>query len=382
MEPGDHDRILLSPPLVTDDDVAEVCRGLQSGWAAPAGPILTEFESAIASIVGVSHAVALSSGSTALQLGLNALGVRPGDRVLVPTLTFAAPAFAAVHVGARPVFVDVCSTYGLMDPELLEIAIREIVAQGERVGAIIPVDTFGNPADYSSLLAIADTYGIPVLEDAAEALGAQHELGAAGSIGNAAVISFNGNKIITTAGGGMLVSDDSELIAKVRYWSQQSRSSAPWYEHEEIGYNFRMSSTLASLGLSQSRRLQAIVRHRQQVRSWYRHYLNPDQSIRFLEDPTWGVGNSWLTVVRFDAETQPHTSRRVREFLDHRGIETRPAFKPMHLQPVFLNEPAFVNGNAECFFNEALCMPSGEALQESDVERISELVLACLADRV
>lgn len=380
MKPPERRPLLLSPPTITEADAEAVHEGLRGGWAAPAGPLLAEFEQSVASAIGVAHAVALTSGTAALELGLRALNVTAGDWVIVPALSFAAPAFAAAHIGARLAFVDVDRDTWTMDSSALVMTIREIHAMGGRVGAIIPVDLYGNPADYEKLLPLAQEFRIPLLEDAAEALGARHSLGMAGSFGAAAVISFNGNKIVTTAGGGMLLSEDPQLIDRVRYWSQQSRTPAPWYEHEEIGYNLRLSSVLASLGSSQVARLDDLVERRRSIRDWYRKYLGTEASLSILDDPTYASGNAWLTVVRFDSRTHPDAATCVRECLSEQLVESRPVFKPLHLQPVFESSMCLAARNSEAIFQESLCLPSGAELRESDVEWISDMVLSALRD--
>ena len=380
VEPQERRPILLSPPSIVPDDLEAVQQGMQSGWAAPAGPLVAKFEADVSRIVGVPHAVALSSGTAALQLGLKGVGVRAGDWVILPTLSFAAPAFAAAYESAQVAFVDVTPDTWTMDPNLVEDAVARIQQLGGRVGAILPVDAYGNPADYDQLLEIAHSRSIPLFEDAAEALGSVHDHGPAGTFGAAAAISFNGNKIVTTGGGGMLVSHDSDLIDRVRYWSQQSRSTAPWYEHEEIGYNLRLSSILASFGISQVSRLTAFVQSRRTIRNWYEKHLSGDGAITFLQDPPWGKGNAWLTVARFDSDVYPDAVTRVREKLDGHRVESRPVFKPLHLQPVFHSSLTVQRGISEGIFRESLCLPSGSDLSEADVEWISTIVKSALRE--
>mgnify|MGYP000906905587 FL=1 len=253
MRPGDC--IHLSQAHITDLEVEALTRAVASGWVAPLGPEVDGFEGDICEFTGVGHALALASGTAAIHLALMALGIKSGDEVIVPTLTFGATAFPVTYTGAKPVFLDVEERSWGLDPNVLESVLDERSQQGRRVAAVIPVDLFGRPADYDRILPVAAEYDIPVLVDAAESLGATHHARAAGTVAQAGVYSFNGNKIMTTSGGGMLVSDDGELVEKARFWSTQSREPFPWYEHEEIGYNYRLSNILAALGRAQLARL-------------------------------------------------------------------------------------------------------------------------------
>lgn len=368
---------LLSQPQLAPSDITAVTKALESGWLAPVGPDLARFEAEVAKKVGRAFAVGLSSGTAGLHLGLQGLGVEPNSFVLVSTVTFAATAFAVVHAGAIPVFVDIDSSWN-MDPECSARAVAQLRAEGKTVGAAIPVDLYGAAADYRQLLPHFSELGVPVLEDAAEGLGAGHELGPVGSFGQAGVLSFNGNKIITTSGGGMLVTDSEELAAKVRFWSTQSRDAAPWYEHSEIGYNFRLSNILAALGSSQLSRLDSIVAHRRAVRQWYTDALGGIEGVVIKGDPPWGTSNAWLTVATFDLDLHPKAPGRVREYLEANRIESRPTWKPMHQQPVFKNNCAFLNGNADSLFDSGLCLPSGPTMTQSDVERVSSLLVESL----
>lgn len=350
---------------------------MRSGWLAPVGPDLTQFELEVASFAGVSHAVALSSGTAALHLGLRFLGVGPGDRVLVPTVTFGATAFAVTYLGAVPVFVDVDAS-GNMDPAVAERALRVLRQEGDRVAAAVPVDLYGTPADYDSLLPLFIAAGVPVLEDAAESLGAKAGDYCCGALGRAGVFSFNGNKLITTSGGGMLVTNDGALAERVRFWSTQSREPFPWYEHNEIGFNYRLSNILAAFGRSAFRRVDSEVAKRRQIREWYRERLEGVPGLVVQSDPPWGRSNAWLTVVQFCSSLHVDAPTRVRELLESHNVESRPVWKPMHQQPVFRNNPAFLTGRADKFFSNGLCLPSGSNLTERDIDRVSQLVIAGL----
>lgn len=362
-------RLLLSAPVALPSDLEAVTRAISGGWIAPAGPDLSDFENAMAAQLGTRRAVALSSGTAAIHLGLKYLGVQPGDHVLVPTVTFGATAFAVTYLGANPVFVDVDESWN-MDPGCVSVAVSGLRSTGKKVSAAIPVDLYGTPADYDQLLPLFAELEIPVLEDAAEGLGAIHDRGPVGSFGEAGVLSFNGNKIITTSGGGMLVTNSKEMADKVRYWATQARDDAPWYEHSEVGYNYRLSNILAALGRSQLSRLDLIVAHRRQVRQWYRDALKNLDGVSVQSDPAWGTSNAWLTVVTFDQSRYPDAPRLAREALEAENIESRPVWKPMHQQPVFAENLAFLNGNADSLFATGLCLPSGPSMTEADIARV------------
>jgi dTDP-4-amino-4,6-dideoxygalactose transaminase len=364
-----QERLLLSPPRATHDDVEAVVAALESGWLAPVGPELSAFEADMATYLGVAYAVGVSSGTAAIHLGLKYLGVRPGDVVLVPTATFAATAFAVTYVGAEPVFIDIDDSWNL-DPAQVDRAIRSLRGDGKRVTAAVPVDLYGTPANYGELEPLLSAAEIPCIEDAAEGLGGQCDGKLLGSFGEAGVISFNGNKIITSSGGGMLATNDGEFAARVRRWSTQARDEAPWYEHSEIGYNYRLSNILAALGRSQLRRVDDEVSRRRQIREWYRLALADVPGVIVQEDPPWGVSNAWLTIVTFATTVHDDAPRRVRQLLEDHNIESRPVWKPMHLQPVFASVESFLDGTAERLFHEGLCLPSGSLMTESDVDRV------------
>lgn len=371
-------RVLLSQANVTDSEVDAVTRAVTGGWVAPLGPEVDGFEADICAFTRVGRALALSSGTAALHLGLLGLGVTPGDEVIVASLTFGATAFSVTYAGAQPVFLDVeAGSWGL-DPALLEAVLAAKAKSGRRIAAIIPVDLFGRPADYDRILPIAAKYDVPVLIDAAESLGATHGDRAAGTMGHAGIYSFNGNKIMTTSGGGMLVSDDQEMIEKARFRSTQSREPFPWYEHEEIGFNYRMSNILAALGRAQLARLPEMIARRRAIRGMYTELLADIEGVTVTADPPWGTGNSWLTTVTFDRSLLPGAAVRVRESLQAQRIESRPIWKPMHQQPVFRDHEAHLTGVADRVFEEGLCLPSGVGLSDGDIERVAQAVKAAL----
>jgi len=363
-------RIYLSPPSVGELEEEFVLDALRSGWVAPLGPHVDAFESEVSDFVGVEHSVALSSGSAGLHLGLLALGVKPGDEVVVPTMTFASSAFAVAYVGAVPVFVDSEPESYNMDPELLASLLESRARAGRLPSAVILVDIYGQTADYARLLPLCAEYGVPVLEDAAEALGSAHELGMAGTFGSVGVFSFNGNKIMTSSGGGMLVTHDPLIAARVRHLATQARMPVPWYEHEDIGFNYRMSNLLAALGRAQLSRLPAFIEHRSAIHRYYRGLLD-GAGLRVIPDAPWSNPNHWLTVVTMRSD-QVEAGR---EALGAVGVESRRAWKPMHLQPVFSHCDFVGSGVSAELFSKALCLPSGNDLTRQDVAEVSQTLL-------
>jgi len=305
--------------------------------------------------------------------------VRAGDEVLTSTLTFGATAFAITYLGAEPVFLDVEDTSWNLDPQVLSETLKFKAASNSLPAAIMPVDIFGRTCDYDAIMSIAEQYEVPVLEDAAEALGAHHGDRSAGSFGRAGVFSFNGNKIMTSGGGGMLVSDDAELVERVRFWSTQSREPLPWYEHEEIGYNYRLSSVLAAIGRAQLSRLPEMIARRRAIRGRYAKALEGVAGLTIIMDPPWGAGNAWLTNVLFDAARHPAASERVRLALEALNIESRPIWKPMHQQPVFKESESHLTGIADRIFKEGLCLPSGPTLTDANVDVVCGVICDVLA---
>jgi dTDP-4-amino-4,6-dideoxygalactose transaminase len=371
-------RIYLSPPDLTNLEIDFVVAAMQSGWVSSQGPDVKIFEQEMATFCESKNAVSLSSGTAAIHLGLMALGVKSGDQVVVPTLTFAATAFAVSYIGAHPVFIDSELESWNLDPTLLEEYLKDCEKNNKFPSAIIVVDVFGKTCDYTRILEIAKKYDIKVLADSAEALGAFHQNKPAGSLGDISIVSFNGNKIMTTSGGGMLLTNNDNFAQKVRFWSNQSRESFAWYEHNEIGFNYRMSNILAALGNAQLKRLPEMLSRRLQIRNLYEKYLDHVDGLQVKKDPYWGKSNNWLTTIRIDTKLFPNGSTRIREFLETENIESRPIWKPMHRQPVFKKEKSVLNGVSETLFNEGLCLPSGSNLSDEDVVRISKLILSNL----
>ena len=374
-----NERIFLSLATVTEAEEQAVVRALHSGWVAPLGPEVDAFEAEIAKRCGVELALALSSGTAGLHLALLALGIGEGDYIPVSTMTFAATTNAIAYVGATPVFVDAAED-GNIDPELLLRTVDELLAEGKSVPAVMIVDLFGRCADYPAFAPRLEELGIALIEDAAEALGASVHGQPAGSFGRAAALSFNGNKIMTTSGGGMLLSNDADLIARARYLSTQARQPVAWYEHTEIGYNYRLSSLLAALGRAQHSRLDGMIARRRQIRDAYIDLLAsldddaPGKGTRLLSDSDERfTENCWLTSIVLPQEAVDKgvlSPDSVIAALGEANIEARLLWKPMHLQPVYEGARATINGTAENLFSRGITLPSGPALGDDDVARV------------
>ncbi|MFI7603238.1 aminotransferase class I/II-fold pyridoxal phosphate-dependent enzyme [Actinoplanes sp. NPDC049681] len=369
-------RILLSAPDVGELEETYVVEALRSGWVAPAGPAVDAFEREVAERAGVAHAVAVSSGTAGLHLALLASGVGAGQNVIVPTLTFAATANAVAYTGAEPVFVDCDPRTGNIDPLLLAEALHELRAEGRIVGAVMPVDLFGTCADYDELIPLCDEYGTSLIEDAAESLGSSYRGRPAGSFGVAGVISFNGNKIMTTSGGGMLLSDSRALVERCRHLSTQARQPVPYYQHEEIGYNYRLSNLLAALGRAQLSRLDEMIGKRRAMRDAYAKVFASTDGVELLGADD--GANCWLTSIIVDPARAGWRASDLAAHLAAQNIETRPVFKPMHLQPVFAGARSFLSGAAERLFEQGLTLPSGSVLTEPDRQRILEATVEFL----
>ncbi|GAA1915956.1 aminotransferase class I/II-fold pyridoxal phosphate-dependent enzyme [Nocardioides lentus] len=373
---------LLSPPDVGELEQQAVLRAMQSGWVAPAGPDLNAFEAEVAERVDVGHAVALASGTAALHLALVSWGVGPGDVVPVSTLTFAATVNAIRYVGAEPHFVDARSDDGNIDVDLLARAVEELQAAGRRVPAIVPVDLLGRCVELDAVTKIAESAGARLLCDSAESFGATHRGRPAGAWGDASVLSFNGNKIMTTSGGGMLLTDDGAMAAHVRKLSTQAREAVPHYEHTEIGYNYRLSNILAAMGRAQLSRLDVMIGRRREWRRRYRELVADRPGVRVLgsDDPADDAhDNCWLTALVVDPEHAGTTARDVGQALLTAGIESRPVWKPMHLQPVYADHSSTLDGTAERLFDRGLTLPSGSGMGEAQFDEVLDVLGKALA---
>ena len=368
-------RILLSGPDVGELEEEYLLRAFHSGWIAPVGPDLEAFENELATKAGVAHAVGFSSGTAALHLGLLGLGVRPGDQVITSTMTFAATANAITYCGAEAVFVD-CADDGNMDPALLHRALKESIRGRKKPAAIIPVDLLGRPADYDRILPIAAEFEVPVLVDAAESLGSRYGNSPCGSLGDAAAVSFNGNKIMTTSGGGALLTDDARLAEYARYLSTQAREPVAHYEHREIGFNYRLSNLLAALGRAQLTRLEAMVDRRREIRGRYRCMIASAEGIELFGDDNSHRDNAWLTAILVDDRRAGFSAAELGAWLAEHDIETRPLWKPMHLQPVFAGASMYGGDVSAGIFASGLNLPSGSTMCEADVDRVIATVTA------
>ncbi len=348
-----------------------VNKAFESNWVAPLGPNVDGFEADLQVFTGSKHVAVLSSGTAALHLALILLDVRPGDYVICQSFTFSASANPIAYCGAIPIFVDSEALTWNMDPNLLRKAIVSSIKNGKKPKAIIPVHLYGMPAQMDEILSIAEEYEIPVIEDAAEALGSRYKNKACGSFGTMGILSFNGNKIITTSGGGALTSDDPELIHKARFLATQARDPAPHYQHSHIGYNYRMSNVLAGIGRGQMEVLPDRVKKRRKINQFYRSILQDVDGITFLSEPDDRFfSNFWLTTILIDKEKTGFDREYLRKAFETDNIESRPLWKPMHLQPIFKDAPAYVSGVSEHLFNTGLCLPSGTNMTDSDLNRI------------
>ena len=370
-------RVYLSPPHLSGEERLLVDDAFASNWIAPLGPHVDAFEREFADAVGVPYAVALSSGTAALHLAIKLLGVQRGDEVLCSSLTFAATANALAYEGAEPVFVDCESSSWNIDPDLVADALGEAGRRGRLPKAVIAVDLYGQCADYRRLRAAVAPYGIPIIEDAAEALGAFYDGTPAGSFGDVGAFSFNGNKIITTSGGGMLVSRDRTIVEKARFLATQARDPAPHYEHSMIGYNYRMSNLLAAVGRGQLRVLRQRVDQRRGNFDCYSRGLRDLPGIQFMPELEKGRSTRWLTCILVDPTLFGATRDEIRLALEAEDIESRPVWKPLHLQPVFANCRVVGGEVSEHVFARGLCLPSGSNMLPDDLERTVATIRGC-----
>lgn len=367
-------RVYLSPPHMGPEERALLLEAFDSNWIAPLGPHVDAFERELAAKVGAHHAAALSSGTAGLQLALRLLGVGPDDEVLTSTLTFAATANAITYVGARPVFLDVSPATWTLDPALLAAELDACAARGKLPKAVVTVDLYGQCCDYDPIRAACARHDVPIVQDAAEALGATYQGRPAGTQGALGVFSFNGNKVITTSGGGMLVSDRKDWVERARYLATQARQPSPHYEHTEVGYNFRLSNLLAAIGRGQLRVLDERVAARRANNAFYREALADLPGIEFMPEASYGRSSCWLTCVLIDHERLGADRETIRQALEREDIESRPVWYPMHLQPVFKDCRAVGGEVATRLFERGLCLPSGSSLGEADRARVVQRI--------
>ena len=375
-----YPKIWLSSPHMGGTEQNYVNEAFATNWIAPLGPNVDGFEQDLETYLKGGHASALSSGTAALHLGLILLGVQPGDEVICQSMTFSASANPIAYLNATPVFVDSEKDTWNMCPLALEDAIQARIQNGKIPKAIIPVHLYGMPANMEAILQIANKYEIPVLEDAAEALGSHIDGKMCGRFGKIAALSFNGNKIITTSGGGAMMSDDEAIVAKSRFLATQARDNAPHYQHSEIGYNYRMSNITAGIGRGQMEVLPLRVEQRRANFEAYKKAFANIEAIEFQEEPTGYFSNRWLTTILIDpTKGNGKTREDVRLALLEFNIESRPLWKPMHLQPVFEKYPYYGNGVSEALFNNGLCLPSGSNLTKADIAFVVEKIKNILA---
>lgn len=366
------EQVLLSTPHMGDSELDFIAEAFKTNWIAPLGPNVDAFERELAEKVGASHAVALSSGTAAIHLALIMLGVAPGDVVFCSTLTFAASANPIVYQGAIPVFIDSEPESWNMSPEALERALLDASKAGNLPKAVIVVNLYGQSADMDPIIALCERYGVPIVEDAAESLGASYKDKPSGTFGAMGIYSFNGNKIITTSGGGMLVTENEDFAKRARFYATQARDPAPHYQHSTIGYNYRMSNILAGVGRGQLRVLDERVNARRRVFDTYRSLLADLHWLHWMPEPSWSRSNHWLSVATLD-EDSPIRATDLITLLSANFIEARPVWKPMHLQPVFAecqyypHQPASVSDR---LFDSGVCLPSGSNLTDESIDRV------------
>ncbi len=373
-----HNRIYLSPPHMSGYEMGYIREAFEQNWIAPLGPNVNAFEKSLAKYCNIKYVAALSSGTAAIHLALIMLGVRPQDEVIASTFTFSATINPIMYLGATPVLIDSEPETWNMCPELLEKAIKDRLSKKKKPKAIIPVHLYGMPANMDAIMDIANSYEIPVIEDAAEALGSRYKNIPLGAYGIMGVLSFNGNKIITTSGGGALISSDKAFISRARFLATQARDPAPHYQHSQVGYNYRMSNVLAGIGRGQVKVIDQRVAQKRKNFESYKALMQDLKGISFIDEPNVDYySNRWLTTVLIDPAKSETDRKEVQKTLEKENIETRPLWKPMHLQPVCSEYPAFLNGVSEQLFAQGLCLPSGSALTQEDKQRIVEIIRKC-----
>lgn len=365
-------KIWLSPPHMGDNEEFYVKEAFETNWIAPLGPNVQAFETSIEQFLdNKTNAACLSSGTAAIHLGLQLLGVGPGDEILCQSFTFAASANPITYLGATPIFIDSEADTWNICPELLEKAVSERISEGKKPKAIVAVHLYGMPYKVDEIHAISEKYDIPIIEDSAEALGSSYNGIKCGCFGDIGILSFNGNKIITTSGGGALLCKYHSTKQKAVFLATQARDNAPHYQHSQIGYNYRMSNVLAGIGRGQMEVLEDRVAARRNNFNEYKKQLSNIKGISFLEETKGAFSNRWLTCILTPSN---EVREKIRESLESENIESRPLWKPMHLQPVFDKELSYVNGVSEDLFNRGLCLPSGSSLEKEELKRICEII--------
>lgn len=381
-----NNRIYLSLAHMSEQGYEQkyVKEAFDTNWVVPLGPNVTAFEELLKSYLGgEKEVVALSAGTAAIHLGLILLGVKPGDEVICQSFTFCASANPITYLGATPVFVDSESDTWNISPVLLEKAIEDRIAKtGKKPKAIIPVHLYGMPAKMDEIIAVADKYQIPILEDAAEALGSRYKGAYCGTLGKVAALSFNGNKMITTSGGGALICSSEERKKEAMFYATQARENYPYYQHEKIGYNYRMSNVCAGIGRGQMEVLEEHIAHHKHVHQLYQKAFESVDGISLLVNPNHEFdSNFWLSTILIDENKTGVNYETLRVELDKRNIETRPLWKPLHLQPIFSSAPAYVDGTSERLFHQGLCLPSGPCVSDEDVNYIVDSIAEIMGIR-
>lgn len=366
--------ILLSTPHMGDRELEFVKEAFETNWIAPVGPHVDAFEQEFCEVVGVRHAAAVSSGTAALHLALRLIGVESGDEVFCSTLTFIASANPITYLGATPVFIDSDRTSWNMNPDLLQRALEHRARIGKLPKAVVLVHLYGQSADIDPILAACNRFEVPLIEDAAESLGATYKGRSPGSFGSIGIFSFNGNKIITTSGGGMLVSNDPDLVNKARFLATQARDPAPHYQHSEIGYNYRLSNVLAGIGRGQLQVLEQRVQARRRNFEVYQQALGGLPGIEFMPSAAFGRSTRWLSCITINPAQFGANREQVRSYLTEVQIEARPVWKPLHLQPVFADCECMGGVIAQDLFEHGLCLPSGSNLTTEDLERVIQAI--------
>ena len=366
-------RIYLSAPHMGGTELGYVQEAFETNWLSSVGANLDAFELALGELCG-GHALALASGTAAMHLGLRLLGVGPGDSVVCPTLTFVASANPILYQGARPIFLDSDDASWNLDPNLLEDVLRKKAEAGELPRAVIVVHLFGQSADLEGIRAACARYEVPILEDAAEALGTEYRGEQVGAFGDVGVVSFNGNKILTTSGGGALLSKDADLVAKARFWSTQARDPSIAYEHSELGYNYRMSNVLAGIGRGQLEVLPARVRRRREIAFGYAEAFADLEGIELMPQAEWGLHTNWLSVFVVDEARLGVSRDSIIAALGERDIESRPVWKPMHTQKLYEGAETHGGAVAEAAFAHGICLPSSTNMSSGDLGRVIEAV--------
>lgn len=365
------EKIHLSPPDIGLEEKIRVEEAIESNWVAPEGPFIVEFEKRLAKYFGKEHVLALNSGTSAIHLGLKLLGVEPEDFVIVPTFSFCAAVNPVLYLNANPVFVD-CeeSTWGL-DPGLLEESILDCIKAFHKPKAIVLVHSYGMPAKIKEIVEISDKYDVPILEDGAESMGSLYNDRLVGSIGDISVLSFNGNKVLTTGGGGALILPDKKSYDKALKWATQSKEPTPYYHHEELGYNYRIGNVSAAIGVGQFAQLQQRIENKQRIHKSYNQILSEIPGLSFFINGPDCISNHWLSILLVDNDFIDKTNLQLCEELSKRNIEARPVWQPLHLQPLYKKYRNYVNGNAENLFSKGLCLPSGSALKDEQLDFIT-----------